>query len=103
PSQGFGKARRHHDAVADAFDVRRATRQAHQFAGARGGQLARIELLPFDVDRLDRGDAADDFDLIAVRLGEPHALAAAGFVDGLDAGGAGRLGDALEIVFVVDV
>ena len=48
-------------------------------------------------------DAADHFDLIAVRLGEPHALAAAGLVDGLDAGGAGRLGEPLQVVFALDV
>src|SRR6202035_3444673 len=42
-------------------------------------------------------------DLVAVRLGQAHPLAAAGLVDVLDAGGAGRLGELLQIVLVVDV
>ena len=41
----------------------------------------------------DSRDAVHDLDLIAVRLLEPHALAAARLVDRLDAGGARRLGE----------
>ncbi len=40
----------------------------------------------------------DDLDLVAVGLGEPHPLAAAGLVDRLDAGRAGHPGDARKIV-----
>src|ERR1700737_663690 len=40
----------------------------------------------------------DDLDLIAVGLGQAHALAAAWFVDRLDRGRPRRLGKALEIV-----
>ena len=77
--------------------------QPHQFAGARGRRIARVQPLPLHRDRRDLLDAADHLDLVAVRLGQPHALAAAGLVDVLDARGAGRLGELLQLVLVVDV
>ena len=95
--------RRHQHAVADALDVRRPPGQPHQFAGARSRRFAGIEPLPFDRDRTHRLDAAHHFDLIAVRLGQPHALAAAGLVDIFHARGARRLGEPLQIVLAVDV
>ena len=79
-------------------DVRRAARQPHQFAGARGRSFAGIESLPLYLDWGDLRDAADYFDLVAIRLGEPHALAAARLVDGLDARGARRLGEPLQVI-----
>ncbi len=39
-----------------------------------------------------------DLDRIAVRLGQPDAPAAAGFIDVLDTRGAGEFGDRLQIV-----
>ena len=77
--------------------------QPHQLAGARGRRLARVELLSLHRDRRQLLDAAHDLDLVAVRLGQPHPLAAAGLVDVFDARGAGRLGERLQVVLVVDV
>ena len=42
--------------------------------------------------------AVDDLDLVAVGLGQPHALAAARLVQGLDARCARQLGEPLEVV-----
>ena len=44
-----------------------------------------------------------DLDLVAVGLGEAHALAAARFVQRLDAGSAGQLREALQVVLVGSV
>ena len=85
------------------LNVGRAPGQPHQFAGARGRRLARVELLPLHRDRRDLLDAAHHLDLVAVRLGQAHPLAAAGLVDVFDARSAGRLGELLQLVLVVDV
>ena len=50
-----------------------------------------------------RRDAVHDLDLVAVRLGEPHPLAAAGLVDRLHLRRAGRLGQALEVILALRV
>ena len=54
-------------------------------------------------NRRQRLDAVHDFDLIAVGLAQPHAPAAAGFVDGLDRRGARRFRDTPEIILVPGV
>src|SRR5262249_28857305 len=98
PIHGLAEFWRHHHAVADALDVRRTLGQPHQLAGAQQRIFAGVELLALGRDRRERGDAVDDLDLVAVGLGEPHPLAAAGLVDRLDAGRAGRPRDTLEVV-----
>jgi len=45
----------------------------------------------------------DDLDLVAVGLLQPHALAAARLVHGLDARGAGQLGQALQVILALGV
>ena len=89
--------------MADAFDVRGASRQPHQFAGPRQRRFAGIELLPLDLDFRHRRDAANHLDLIAVGLAQPDPLAAAGFIDVFDSRGAGCFGQALEIIFALNV
>ena len=75
-------------------------RQPHQLAGARERILAGVELLA----RLDRrcgatgAIAVHDLDLVAVRLGQPHPLAAARLVDRLDRRGARRLRQPVQVV-----
>src|SRR5580700_6271391 len=103
PAHGLAELRRHHHAMADALDVGRPPRQPHQFAGARGRRLARVQPLPLHRDRRNLFDAAHHLDLVAVRLGQPHPLAAAGLVDVFDARGAGRLGELLQVILAVDV
>jgi hypothetical protein len=98
PSDGFVEFGRHQHPVGDPLHVRGALGQSHQFAGARDRLVAGIEPLPLGGDRRQRGDAVHHLDLIAVRLGEPHALAAARLVDAFHGRGAGRLGQAVEVV-----
>ena len=62
------------------------------------GSSSGIELLPLERNRRHWRNPVHHLDLIAVRLGQPHALAAAGLVDVLDSGCSGRFGDALEVI-----
>ena len=57
------------------------------------GSLPELSFCRGFRDRRHRRDAVHHLDLIAVRLSQPHALAAAGSSISLDAGGARRLGD----------
>jgi hypothetical protein len=65
----------------------------HQPAGAPVRLAAGVDRVARDLDRLDRLHAGDHLDLVAVGLLEPHPLAAARLVQGLDARGARQLGD----------
>lgn len=86
--------------MTDALDVRWSFGQAHQLARPRQRRFPGVELVArLGTLRRERRNAVHALDLIAIRLGEPHPLAAAGLVDRLDAAGAGCLGEAGKIVF----
>ena len=70
----------------------------HQVAGAGERRVAGVEHLARRGNLRHLVHAPDHLDLVAVRLGQAHALAAAGLVQVLDAGGAGHLGEGLEVV-----
>ena len=90
--------------MTDALDLRRPLRQPHQFAGALQRLLAGVERRPLQGDRRRVCDTVHHLDLVAVRLGQPHALAAAGLVEMSRcrvAPAAAR--DALEVVLALGV
>src|SRR5947209_2896844 len=87
-----------HDPVADPLHSRAAFGQPHQRARPLQRVLAEIEGLAPHGDGGKPLDPVDHLDLVAVRLSQPDALAAAGLVDGLDGRGPGRLGQLLEVV-----
>src|SRR5258706_9521501 len=84
PLHGFFELWRAHYAVTDALDAGSALGNAHGLAGARVRRIAGVEHLPRRFDFGQPLDAPDHFDLIAVGLLQPHALAAARLVDVLD-------------------
>src|SRR5213594_1830261 len=93
---------RHDDAVGDPLHLRRPALQAHQLAGAPQFLVAPVEHVLARRQAFELLHAADHFHLVAVRVGDSHALAAAGLVEVLDAGGPGRLGEPFQVVFVID-
>src|SRR2546425_10797336 len=95
-------ALRHDDAVGDALHLRRPALQAHELAGAPQFLVAPVEHVLARRQAFELLHAADHFHLVAVRVGDSHALAAAGLVEVLDAGGPGRLGELFQVVFVID-
>ena len=89
----------HDHRVGGALDLRRPALEAHQFA------LTHLDITGVDQVFADRQlgqlcEAAQHLHLVAVWIADTHALAATRLVDILDAGGAGRLGELLELVFV---
>ncbi len=90
--------RRAEHGVGDALHARRPLLDAHQVALARQRRVAGVEQLARRRDLGHLVHAPDHLDLVAVRLGQADALAAARLVHVLDAGGAGHLGERLEIV-----
>ena len=98
PGDCLVEFRRHQHAVTDPLHMRGPLRQPHQLAGARQRLVARIELLAPGRDRRQRRNAVHHLDLVAVRLFQPHPLAAAGLVDIFHRRGAGRLGETREVV-----
>src|SRR5712691_380003 len=93
----FDPGRSHH-AVADPLDRRRRLWQAHEYPRPPQRFTARVHRVALNLDRLEWLDAVYDLNLIAVRFLQPHALAAAGLVDGLDLRRTRRLRHAFEIV-----
>src|SRR6266581_3863299 len=93
---------RHDDAVGDALYLRRPARKAHELAGAPQFLVAPVEHVLARRQAFELLHAENHFHLVAVRIVDAHALAAARLVEVLDAGGAGRLGELLEVVFVLD-
>ncbi len=87
-----------HDPVADPLHSRASLGQPHQRARSLQRVLAEIEGLALHGDGGKPLDPVDHLDLVAVRLSQPDALAAAGLVDGLDGRGPGRLGQLPEVV-----
>src|SRR3989442_438774 len=95
-------ALRHDDAVGDALHLRRPALQAHELAGAPQFLVAPVEHVLARRQAFELLHAADHFHLVAVRVVDSHALAAAGLVEVLDAGGPGRPGELFQVVFVID-
>src|SRR2546426_7051850 len=94
---------RHDDAVGDPLHLRRPALQAHQLAGAPQFLVAPVEHVLARRQAFELLHAANHFHLVAVRVVDAHALAAARLVEVLDAGGAGRLSELFEVALAVDV
>src|SRR6267143_4266590 len=94
---------RHDDAVGDALHLRRPAREAHELAGAPQFLVAPVEHVLARRQALQLLHAADYLHLVAVRVVNAHALAAAGLIEVLDPRGAGRLGEFLQVILVLDV
>src|SRR6267378_4497066 len=90
------------DVPPDALHLRRPALQAHELAGAPQFLVAPVEHVLARRQAFELLHAADRFHLVAVRVVNAHALAAAGLVEVLDAGGPGRLGELFQVVFVID-
>src|SRR5947208_824361 len=93
---------RHDDAVGDALHLRGPAREAHQLAGAPQFPVAPVEHVLARRQAFELLHPENRFHLVAVRVVDAHALAAAGLVEVLDAESAGRLCELLQAVFVVD-
>src|SRR5712691_3739379 len=93
---------RHDHAVGDALHLRRPALQAHQLAGAPQLFVAPVEHVLARRQALQLLHAADHLHLVAVRVIDAHALAAAGLVEVLDAARLGSLGEFLEVVLALD-
>src|SRR5690242_4159532 len=100
PRHGLLDLGRRQHAMADALDRGRRLGEPHHPAGAPHGLARSVQLVARHLHHGHALHAVDDLDLVAVRLGEPHALAAARLVERLDAGGAGQAGGALEVILV---
>ena len=72
--------------MAEPLDVRRAALDPEELTLAAEFVVARIDRGPRQRDRGEHRHAVDDLDLVAVRVGQTHALAAAGLIDVLDGG-----------------
>src|SRR5439155_16380460 len=84
PAERLLEVFRHDDKMAEALDVRGAALDAEELALAAVLVVARIDRRTVELDRIEQRHAVDDFDLVAVGIGQPHPLAAAGLVDILD-------------------
>ena len=71
---------------------------AEQLALAAVFVVAGVDRGTLDRDRVEHLHAVDDLDLVAVGIGQAHALAAAGLVDVLDRRGAVDSRDPLQIL-----
>ena len=87
------------DGVAQTLDVRGAPFQAGQLADPAAVVAADVDGVLAHGQRLEFRQAPDDFDLIAVWIGQADALATAWLVDRLDGRGALDLGGAGQVVF----
>ena len=85
PLHGFLVLRRAHDGVPDTLHRRRPLLEPDQFPRPVQRRGAGVDRLTRHRNGSDRCDAMHNFDGVTVRFGHPHALAAAGFVDVLDA------------------
>ena len=103
PCQGFLELRRVEHAVRDPLHARWAFRDPHQLAGAGERLGPAVDPLPLHRDGCKLLHPVDHLDLVAVRLGQPHALTAAGLIEMLDPGRARCLGQTLEIVLALGV
>ena len=83
--------------MAEPLDVRGAALDPEQLALAAVFVVAGIDRGTLDRDRVEHLHAVDDFDLVAVGVGQPHPLAAAWLVDVLDRRRALDLRDPLQI------
>src|SRR6266849_483605 len=103
PLRSLFRVLRHDDAVRDALYLRRPTLQAHELACAPQLLVAPVEDVLAGREVLELLHPADHFHLVAVRVVDAHALAAAGLVEVLDARGAGRLSEPFEVALALDM
>src|SRR3984893_9755426 len=70
--------------MAEPVDMRWAALDSEELTCAAVLVVAGIDRGPVDLDRVEQRHAVDDFDLVAVGIGQAHPLAAAGLVNVLD-------------------
>jgi hypothetical protein len=75
------------------FTATGAGGEAGQRAEAPIACLRGVDCVLGERQRLEPFDSVDHFNLEAVWIGQPHTLAGAGLVHGLDARGAARFGE----------
>src|SRR6267378_6569334 len=88
PAERLVEVLRHDDKMAQPLDMRGPALDAEELALAAVLVVAGIDRGPIELDRVEQRHAVDDFDLVAVGIGQAHPLAAARLVDALDGGGA---------------
>src|ERR1700730_4815321 len=98
PAERLVEILRHDDKMAEPLDVRGTALDAEELTSAAVLVVAGIDRGPVDLDRVEQCHAVDDFDLVAVGIGQAHPLAAAGLVDVLDLGSALDARNPLEVV-----
>src|SRR5262244_1274130 len=84
--------------MAEALDMRGAALDAEEFALASIFVVARIDRGTLERDRVEHLHPADDLDLVSIRIGQAHPLAAARLVDVLDRRSARDPRDLIEIL-----
>src|SRR6516165_3968160 len=84
PAEGLLEVLRHHDKMTEPLDMRGAALDAEELALAAVFFVPGVDRRAGHFDRFEHRHAVHDFDLVAVRVGQAHALAAAGLVDVLD-------------------
>src|SRR4029077_19541134 len=103
PAERLVEVLLHDNKMAEPLDVGGPALDAEELALAAVLVVAGIDRGTVELDRVEQGHAVDDFDLIAVGIGQAHPLAAAGLVDILDRRGALDPRHPLEVVIALGV